>query len=144
MLKLELKRTAKKDTYTIGKLYLNGEYFCDTLEDKDRDLNKDGDLNDAGEGKVYGETAIPYGTYTVVLTMSARFKKVLPLIENVKHISGIRIHNGKSAPHSHVCVLVGKNTEVGKVTNSKSTFEKLMVRLVDASEMKETITITIS
>jgi hypothetical protein len=144
MLKLELKRTAKKDTYTIGKLYLNGEYFCDTLEDKDRDLNKDGDLNDAGEGKVYGETAIPYGTYTVVLTMSARFKKVLPLIENVKHFSGIRIHPGNSAADSHGCVLVGKNSEVGKVTNSKATFEKLMVRLVDASEMKETITITIS
>lgn len=143
-MKLELKRVALRDTYTIGKLYINDVYFCDAIEDKVRDLNHDGDLDDKGEGKVYGETAIPYGTYQVTITYSNRFKKDLPLLENVKGFDGIRIHPGNTAVDSHGCILVGKNTEVGKVTESKITFDKLFTRLRDAFEMKETIYITIS
>lgn len=143
-MKLELKRKALMDTYTIGDLFVNDVFFSNVLEDKVRDFNKDGDLNDSGETKVYGETAIPYGVYTIDLTYSNRFKKILPLIENVKGFEGIRIHPGNTAVDTHGCLLVGNNTEKGKVTDSRKVFEKLMIRLVDAHEMKETITIKIS
>ena len=142
-MKLELKRIALNEEYTIGKLYVNGEYFCDVLEDKVRDFNKDGDLLDKGETKVYGKTAIPYGTYTIILTYSNRFKKILPLIENVPGFEGIRIHPGNTAVDTHGCLLVGVNSEKGMVTKSVDTFKKLMVRFVDATEMKETILIKI-
>ena len=143
-MKLELKRKALMDTYTMGDLFVNDVFFSNVLEDKVRDFNKDGDLNDSGETKVYGETAIPYGIYTIDLTYSNRFKKILPLIENVKGFEGIRIHPGNTAVDTHGCLLVGNNTEKGKVTDSRKVFEKLMARLVDAHEMKETITIKIS
>lgn len=120
--------------YTIGKLYINGEYFCDTLEDKVRDLNKDGDLDDEGEGKIYAETAIPYGEYKVQLTYSPKFKRILPLIIGVKHFEGIRIHGvlkGAIARPVHTagCVLVGKNTIKGALTKSFEYVEKLMLIL---------------
>jgi hypothetical protein len=143
-MKLESIRHTRKPTYTISKLYINGVYECDVLEDTDRDLNHDGDINDNGEGKVFGQTAIPAGTYQIDLTYSNRFKKILPLLESVPGFDGIRIHPGNTAVDTHGCLLVGKNTEIGKVTQSKVTFEKLMTKLVDAHEMKETIFITIS
>lgn len=93
--------------------------------------------------KVYGETAIPKGTYTVVLTYSNKFKKILPLINNVKGFEGIRIHSGNSAKDSLGCVLVGENKEVGKVLNSRATFDKLFAKLKAASDKGEKITITI-
>ena len=142
-MRLKLKRVALNETYTIGKLYINDEYFCDVLEDKVRDFNKDGDLLDKGEAKVYGKTAIPYGTYTIELTYSNRFKKILPLIENVPGFSGIRIHPGNTSEDTEGCLLVGFNTQKGMVTKSIDTFKKLMIRLVDAEEMKETILIII-
>jgi hypothetical protein len=79
---------------TIGKMYIGGRFFCYTLEDVDRDKNKDGDLNDIGEQKVYGQTAIPKGKYDVIINMSNRFKVLMPLIQNVPGFEGIRIHNG--------------------------------------------------
>lgn len=123
-MKITLKRIALKDTYTIGKLYIDGEYFCDTLEDKVRDLNKNG-VFDNGEKKIYGETAIPYGTYNVKWTYSNKFKKYMPLIENVPSFAGIRIHAGNSSADTQGCVLVGENKAVGKVLNSKNTVNKL-------------------
>ena len=69
-MELRLRRLYPKEKYTIGKFYVNGEYFCDVLEDPVRDLNKDGDLDDAGEGKIPGNTAIPYDTYIIILSMS--------------------------------------------------------------------------
>ena len=143
-MRLELKRKALLPEYTIGDLFIDGKLFCNTLEDTVRDLNKDGDLNDTGEGKVYGETAIPYGTYEVVITYSNRFKRQLPLLENVKGFEGIRIHPGSTKEDTHGCILVGVNSQKGMVTNSKKTFDKLFTLLRDAVEMKETIFITIS
>lgn len=128
-MKLVLERVAYRDTYIIGKLYINGIYFCDTLEDKNRDLNKDGDLNDAGEGKVFGETAIPFGVYTVVMNMSTRFKRIMPLLLNVPHFSGIRIHSGSKAEHSHGCILVGVNDKKGRLSLSKDYETKLYALL---------------
>lgn len=136
---LTVKRIAKKDTYTIGKLYIDEEYFCDTLEDKDRGLKQSDDLTYITKHKVYGETAIPTGTYNVSLTYSPKFKKILPLIENVKGFSGIRIHSGNTAEDSLGCILVGKNSVVGKVTNSRNTFNALSEKL--QNQKKITITI---
>ncbi len=116
-MKLTLKRIALKDKYTIGHLYIDDKYFCDTVEDKVRDLSK--------EKKVYGETAIPYGTYEVKWTYSNKFKKYMPLLVNVPQFEGIRIHSGNTAADSLGCIIVGQNKEVGKVLNSRSTVSKL-------------------
>lgn len=116
-MKLTLKRIALKDKYTIGHLYIDDKYFCDTVEDKVRDLSK--------EKKVYGETAIPYGTYEVKWTYSNKFKKYMPLLVNVPQFEGIRIHSGNTAADSLGCIIVGQNKEVGKVLNSRATVSKL-------------------
>jgi hypothetical protein len=86
---LLLKRTALRDTYTIGKLYVDGQYWCDTLEDRVRDLTR--------EKKVPGETAIPAGTYDVVVNVSPKFKRLLPRLLRVPHFEGILIHRGNYA-----------------------------------------------
>ena len=125
-MELLLKRHTFKPTYTIGKLFVNSKYFCDVIEDTVRDLNMDGDLDDSGEGKIYGKTAIPYGRYEVKLTMSNRFNKVLPILIGVKGFEGIRIHSGNTEQDSLGCLIVGENKEVGKVLNSRVTMDKLM------------------
>lgn len=138
-----VNRIAKRDTYTIGKVYINDQYFCDSIEDKDRGLTDSMSETEITSKKVYGETAIPTGTYTVTLTYSNKFKKVLPSINNVKGFSGIRIHSGNTAKDSLGCILVGQNKEVGKVLNSRVTFDKLFAKLQEASSKGEKVTITI-
>jgi len=93
---------------TKGVLFFENETICDTLEDIVRDRNADGDLDDQDEGKVYGETAIPYGTYELVVTYSPKFKRKMTLIKDVKHFKGIRIHWGRSIKQSLGCLLVGR------------------------------------
>lgn len=123
-MKLELKRIALRDTYTIGKLYIDGVYFCDTIEDKVRDLNKNG-VFDNGEFKVKGETAIPYGTYEVVWAYSPRFKRYTPRLLNVKSFDGVLIHGGNTARDTEGCIILGQNKVKGKVINSKEFVNKL-------------------
>lgn len=127
-IKLLVKRIALKDDYTIGKLYINNEYFCDTLEDKVRVLN-------SKEDKVYGKTAIPAGVYKVTLSMSNKFKRILPYIHDVPYFEGIRIHSGNTSNDSLGCILVGINNVVGKVTSSRNTEEKLMKILENSDEI---------
>lgn len=129
--------------YTIGIFSINGKKFCNTLEDKVRDYNKDGDLDELGETKVYGETAIPYGHYKVVLSYSPKFKRVMPRVLNVKHFDGILIHNGVTNKHTLGCILIGDNSEVGKLSNGKFYLEKLIKLLEDAEARKEEIWLTI-
>ena len=129
-MKLKVVRIYKAPTYTIGKLYIDGVYFCDTLEDK---VREDG-------VKVFGETAIPHGTYDVILNYSSRFKQIMPLLLNVPMFDGIRIHSGNTDKDTHGCLLVGKNTVKGKITESKVTYNELfsVLKLV-----KDKITIEI-
>jgi len=142
-MKLRLQRRFKGEDYTIGSLFINGEYLCDTLEDKVRDYNKDGDLLDAGETKVFGETAIPYGQYKVRLTMSPKFKRLLPIVLNVKHFTGIRIHRGNKAKDTHGCILPGENKEKGKVLDS-TKYEMLLVEQIFKAQVNgENIVLTI-
>ena len=131
-MKLKLKRICFKDTYTIGRLYIDDKYFCDTLEDKNRDLNKNGKF-DNGEVKVYSETCIPFGTYN----------RELPWIQNVPSFSGILIHRGTTSKNTSGCVLVGENKIVGKLINSASYEIKLVTLIKEAITKGDKITIEI-
>lgn len=132
-MKLKLYRKFLGNKYTIGKLFINDEYVCDTLEDVVR-----------SEGaKVYGETAIPYGTYEIVLTMSQRFKKVLPLLLNVPNFEGVRIHTGNTERDTEGCILTGYNKVKGKVIDSKIAFDKVMKQLELATINNEKIIIEV-
>ena len=134
-----IKRIARKDNYTIGKLYINGQYFCDTLEDKDRGLKQSDNIITIKTKKIFGKTAIPMGKYNVVLSYSPKFKKILPLVENVKGFSGIRIHQGNTADDTEGCIIVGRNKIVGMVTHSEDTLKALLQKL----NVDESITLTI-
>lgn len=141
------------DSYTIGRLYVDNHYFSDTIEDVVRDLNKDGDLNDAGEGKVYAKTAIPYGRYEITMKVkSPKFSQrsaynwcsgYLPRLLNVPHFEGILIHAGNSANSSAGCLIVGENKIKGQVINSMATLKKLVPILKRASDIGEKIWISI-
>ena len=96
-LALTLIRKIKTDKSTIGELFINGEFQCYILEDTDRGLYQDMPLQELLSKKIYGETAIPTGTYEVVISFSNRFKKYLPLLLNVPGYEGIRIHPGNYA-----------------------------------------------
>lgn len=117
-MKLTLKRIARKPTYTIGKLFIDGKYFCDTLEDLDRGLDQSMSLADIRSVKVMHETAIPMGTYKVIVNMSPGKKRLLPRLQNVPGFTGILIHRGNTVEDSSGCILVGENKAVGKVLNS--------------------------
>ena len=117
-MKLTLNRIALRQTYTIGKLYIDGKYFCDTLEDTVRDTNKNGKF-DNGEKKIKGKTAIPYGTYEIKWTYSPRFKKYTPQLMNVPSFEGIRIHAGNTNASTSGCLLLGENKKVGRATIAK-------------------------
>lgn len=144
-MKLKLKRIFKGDKYTIGHLYINSIYFCDTLEDKVRNLPK--------EPKIYGETAIPAGIYEIDMnTISPRFKSrswakkwggIIPRLKNVPYFEGVLIHVGNNKSDTDGCILVGDNQVVGGLVNSTIQFNRLMQRLVDANKRKEPITIEI-
>ena len=141
-MELKLKRIAKRDTYTIGHLYINGEYFCDTLEDTDRDLSQSLPISVNRAKKKKGLTAIPVGKYRVTLDMqSNRFKNVpfykfcdgyLPRLVNVPVYDGVLIHVGNTAKDTEGCILVGENKAVGKVLISRETFLRLYDKLQSA------------
>ena len=144
-MKLKLRRIFKGDKYTIGHLYINNIYFCDTLEDKVRNLSK--------EPKVYGETAIPAGTYEIDMnTISPKFKNrswakkwggIVPRLKNVPYFDGVLIHVGNNKDDTDGCIIVGDNQIVGGLVNSTIQFNRLMQRLVDANKRKEPIIIEI-
>jgi predicted porin len=126
---ITIKRIAYRTNYTIGKLYVNGNYVCDTLEDKDRGLDDTLSEDYINKIKVFGKTAIPAGKYNVSITYSPHFKKNLPLVTNVKGFDGIRIHSGNTDKDTLGCILVGYNNVTGKVINSKEALAKLMSKL---------------
>ena len=155
-MELTLKRIALRSEYTIGKLYVDGKYVCDTIEDTVRDLDKDGKFAN-GEVKIPGKTAIPYGRYEITMKVKSpkysnfskyswakKYDGYLPRLLNVPHFDGVLIHVGNSALDSEACVLVGENKVVGKVINSVNTFRRLMDDyLVPAKKRNENIVITI-
>lgn len=126
-MELRLDRKWKKEKYTIGRLYVNGEFWCNTLEDPVREIAKD------GTGKIKGVTAIPKGRYRVLVTMSPKFHRMLPYVMNVPHFEGIRIHSGNTAKDTEGCILVGENTKKGMVLNSRK-WEKEVTDLLLAAQ----------
>lgn len=134
-MELTLNRIFLGSSATIGELYVDEEHIADTLEDR---------VRPEGE-KVYGKTAIPEGTYEMVLSYSPRFKKILPEILNVPNFTGIRIHCGNSSADSSGCILVGTwdGEKEDWVSDSKVAFNKLMSLLQKAADNKEKITITV-
>lgn len=126
---IELVRKYPKPTYTIGQLFIDGQYFCDTCEDADRGLDQTMPVPEILKRKIQNETAIPTGEYIVRFTYSPRFKRLMPQIENVKGFSGVRIHAGNTAKDTEGCVLLGKNTIKGGVTNSRAWVTKFETAL---------------
>ena len=152
-MKLTLIRTYKSPQYTIGKLYIDGTYFCDTLEDPDRGLNDSLSLQEIQKLKVYGDTAIPIGTYKFNIdVISPKFKNrvwakpcggKLPRLENVKGYEGVLIHVGNTVKDTLGCILVGQNKVKGQVINSTNTFLELYKKIKKAYNNKEELSITI-
>lgn len=141
---LKLERKYRNNNYCIDKLYINGKYFSDVLEDPDRGLTDSMTLEEIKKIKVKGNTCIPYGTYNITITYSPRFKKNLPLLNNVKGFDGIRIHSGNKPQDTEGCLLPGFNKVKGQVINSKVTTDKLIAQIQQAINKKEKVTITIT
>lgn len=149
-MKLTLKRINKTEKYTEGILYINGERFCSTIEDTDRGLTNEMSITEIQSKKVYGETAIPKGTYQITLdVVSPKFKDrswatfcegKLPRLLDVPGFEGVLIHVGNEASNSLGCLLVGQKTKDGWVSNSTQTFKDLYYKLKQATDQ---ITITI-
>lgn len=140
-MKLLLKRKYKAETYTIGDLYIDGRFFCHTIEDKVRELPARCPDTPTGrscrcKGKVYARTAIPVGTYKVTMEHSPRFGRVLPYLHDVPHFLGILIHSGNTEDDSAGCIIVGKNTVKGKVTESRKTSDTLNTLLSGVSSIE--------
>lgn len=143
-MELLLERIARKEKYTIGHLYIDGEKFCDTLEDTDRGLSQDAGLAVCKRKKIHGVTAIPTGRYRVLTNVvSPRFSKLkqyqfcggkLPRIINVPAFEGVLIHIGNYPKDTEGCILVGRNTVKGAVMESTATFKKLMERLKEGGD----------
>lgn len=133
---LTLKRLNLTPNYTEGELYVNDVYFCKTLEDTNRDLNKNGQF-DNNEKKVYGETCIPYGKYKVILSYSPKFKRELPEILEVPDFQGIRIHRGNKISDTLGCVLCGEKVKNGYLSNSTPYEIKLVELFKQAKSRNE-------
>jgi hypothetical protein len=135
-MELTLNRIFLGSSATIGELWVNDTHLCDTLEDR---------VRPEGE-KVYGKTAIPEGTYEMVLSYSPKFKKILPEILNVPNFTGIRIHSLNKAEDSEGCIGVGEwnGKDTNWISNSRIAFNELMSLLQKAANNKEKITITIN
>lgn len=131
---LTLKRHTFTAESTIGSLYIDGVFFCYVLEDVVREPDA---------SKVQGKTAIPYGTYSVRLSLSNRFKRIMPEILRVPNFSGIRIHTGNTHLHTDGCLLVGYSKAVNRVFNSRQAYADLTTRMRVAEQQKKAMTITI-
>lgn len=152
-MELTVNRKWKKDTYTIGKWYVNGIEVGDSIEDKDRGLDDSMPIDKIQGIKVKSETAIPTGTYEIQMTYSPRFSGrawgrkyngKVPEILNVKGFTGVRIHPMNSAMDSSGCIGIGKNNIKGRITNSTSYYYKLLdTYILPAIKRGEKIILTI-
>jgi hypothetical protein len=125
---IKIKRLHKTDSSTIGELTIDGKFECYTLEDKERDV------------KIKCETAIPKGTYKVIINQSNRFKKLLPLLLNVPNFEGVRIHPGNTNHDTEGCILVGRTRSKDFIGQSRKAFATLFAKMKEAKEITLIIT----
>lgn len=126
-MKLYLKRIHKTEHSTIGELYIDGKFQCYTLEDVEREV------------KIKNETAIPKGTYKIVITYSNRFKKQLPLLLNVPNFEGIRIHSGNTNHDTEGCILIGQTRSNDFIGSSRNAFNELYKKIKNEKNIEITI-----
>ena len=157
-MELRLERKYRSNNYCIDKLYINGKYFSDALEDPDRGLTDTMSLEEIKKIKIKGNTCIPYSTYNVTLDVyspkfgsKSYYKEVcngkVPRLLNVKGFDGILIHVG-DGPNGHKltegCILIGRNTIKGGLTEGKKYFQLLYNQMLEAKKRGEKVTIEIT
>ena len=154
-MQITVKRSYRGNNYTVGHLYIDGKFFCDTMEDVDRGLNDRMPLTQIKSIKIKGKTCIPYGTYAVSMDIQSpkysnytkypyalAVKGKMPRVMDVPGFEGVLIHPGTTANDTEGCLLVGENKVKGKLINSQITWKKLCKMLLEASNKKEKITIS--
>lgn len=132
-MKIEIKRDIKGNTYTAGKMYVDGRHFADTLEPHAIDWSK--------EEKTLGKTAIPEGTYKVEMRYSTKFKTQMPFVQNVPHFDGIMLHVGNSVRDSRGCILIGTRTYPSVLTHSRDAVNRLILLMEE--HKGESVTLTV-
>ena len=153
-MKIRVERKWPKPTYTIGLFFIDGIRYCETLEDADRGLKQTDSLAYIKSRKVANETAIPKGTYKVAMNVTSPkyaasswywslCRGKVPRLLNVPGFDGILIHTGNNPLQTSGCLLVGKNSKVGQLTESKDTFKKIYRLMKAAYDKGEEITIEI-
>ena len=151
---IKIDRTNKKETYTIGNLYVDGRWLCSTLEDRDRGLEQSDTVAYIRGVKIPGETAIPTGRYRITMdVVSQKYNGVkwyrdfcggrMPRLLNVPGFEGILIHPGSDALSTAGCILVGLNTMRGRLTASRAKFQELYKLMKKANDKGELIYIEI-
>lgn len=140
-MKIKVVREIKNDICTIGSLFINGEFFCYTLEDKDRGLKQTDSLLFINAKKIFGLTAIPSGTYKLIVNQSPKFKRMLPRILDIKGFDGVLIHRGNTADHSLGCILVGYKKGENSIFESTKAESDLVNRLLLHNSEDHTIEI---
>jgi len=138
-MKLLLERRPSAFGATIGELFIDMVFEAYTCEDEVREVEG----KPVEEWKIKGETAIPRGTYSVVITPSARFKRDLPLLQNVPGFEGIRIHPGNTSADTEGCILPGKGRTDRTVTESRAAFNTLFAKIQQALQDGDTVSIEI-
>lgn len=128
-MKIQIKRLHKTKNSTIGELTINGKFECYTLEDIEREV------------KIKSETAIPKGTYKVIINQSNRFKRLMPLLLKVPNFEGVRVHAGNTNHDTEGCILVGRTRGVDFIGQSRKAYDSLFKKMQEA---KEDISLTIS
>lgn len=139
MKKVVVERKWKKKDYTIGRVFIDGTQFCNSMEDTDRGLDQNMSVLRIKANKIFGKTAIPTGHYVVKMTYSPKYGRMMPEILNVKGFSGIRIHSGNTAEDTLGCILLGKNTKPGWISESCDTcrkFEELLIAAGGTCELE--------
>lgn len=155
-MKIQVKRTARKGTYTVGKVSIDGKYFCDSLEDTDRGATQVMPFTSTGGIKGYwttpdhgtiekvpGRTGIPTGLYDATVYFWPKFKCYCVQLLRVPGFTGILMHNGMTADHSEGCVLLGKNNFVGRLDGSRLYMDALAARALAAEKMGERVMVEV-
>lgn len=143
ILKIVVERKYYKEEYTIGNMFIDGKWFCNTLEDKDRGLSQSLSLSQNKKLKVYGKTAIPKGVYDIEIYFWSKYRINVPLLKDVPAFTGILIHNGRDQNNTLGCILVGLNTIRGKLTDGKKYLTELTKIIKDAKSKGEKVIIEI-